>query len=958
LSLAISREELQQSLKENEFENCINNTMTNLDKITVLPIPQFNDVDNLNALSIIAKKPGGSRNGFIGITEDNTLYFVKMDLGGYDTLSMVSTPEGLSHEKSPNEKPALESFSAQLIRAIWGAEYAADIRLIPIKLPMGYQRIQVSKNHQTTLEKYNLSPIDEETFIISALNSYPVISPYQVEAKSYGSILHVDGSFKKIIELTTIGLLIGIADLKAENTICDPDNIIKLIDCEALFERVESSNKMLPMHPYTEFSSLINTQEGRGVITKFLKFDDSILENLLKQYSCYLSDSTINKIRSNFKQLKQLPELQSPFIDELSPQNGPSVTLDYFGKFNVHESGFFLSFTTHDSNELIELKKFIGNTWNGLNAETNQTHKVLFENSKRIGIVSNNVTEILGQLYSFNAKKSYRSNDDKLLYLMNKIDEEVQLYRKALNVIVNDPRSCIVNGLDKESNYDVLIAIKSRLECFLETHSEIIKNNLDDTTKKILFIYHKCIVPTLDKLKNKMKETLDKNASNNQLMLKKVLDNLQPANQNELQLLLSSEIHYLRLILKKPASVLPKDIERVVLYFINDPKKPDMQINIFEITDKNHGKQFFSQKQFTNLIGLFTRNNGILTFFNANHVDLIESAGWSNLNLYNNDIKEHYETIHAAINREVRNLIKEINQPIEILFLGCGQGHEINETLNFLQNNNIQHVIYGVDRDADNIKTASENFKPKSNSVYFLEGDANDIDKHIKTLRMRAGIKDSIPQNTITVCSGFLTEKVVTPQTAYKIFQKIASMSNHILVSGRTETLILRRDAKNCGMHITQKIFVTKNERINTLERYDFVTLDQQVNKLLCGYKQDGITLNMKGQARAIDLIKYINQNHPAFFKNRVIIQLQEAYIDSDGLKYLKKLLNKKSNLKIQCNENEDWSKTIPKDRLIVVKSYGDLLKNKNVFFNAERRPAFSENFVARIYPTKTSRYA
>lgn len=946
--MAISREELQQSLKENELENSINNTITNLDKITVLPIPQFNDVDNLNALSIIAKKPGGSRNGFIGITEDNTLYFVKMDIGGYDTLTMTSNHEGLSHEKSPNEKPVLESFSAQLIRAIWGEEYAADIKLIPIKLPMGYQSIKVSKNHQTTLEKYNLSPIDEETFSIDALNSYPVISPYQVGAKSYHSILHVDGSFKKIIELTTIGLLIGIADLKAENTICDPDNIIKLVDCEALFERVESSNKMLPMHPYNEFSSLINTQEGRGVITKFLKFDDSILENLLKQYSCYLSESTINKIRFNFKQLKQLPELQSSFIDELSPQNGPSVTLDYFGKFNVHESGYFLSFTNQYSNELIELKKLFGNTWNGLNAETNQTHKVLFENPKRIGIVSKNVTEILGQLYSFNAKKSYRSNDDKLLYLMNKIDEEVQLYQKALNVIVKDPRSCIVNGLDKESNYDVLISIKNRLECFLETHSEIINNNLDITSKKILFIYHKGMVPTLDKLKNKMKETLGKTASNNQLMLKKVLDNLQPANRNELQLLLSSEINYARLILKKPASVLPKDIERVVLYFFNDPKKPDIQINIFEITDIHHGKRFFSQKQFTNLIDLFIRNNGILTFFNARHVDLIERAGWSNLNLYNNNIKEHYETIHAAINRELRHLIKEINQPIEILFLGCGQGHEINETLNFLQNNNIPHVIYGIDRDADNIKTASENFKPKSNSVYFLAGDANDIDKHIKTLRMRAGIKDSIPKTTITVCSGFLTEKVVTAQNAYKIFQKIASMSNHIFISGRTETLILRRDAKNCGMHITQKIF-THHERINTLERYDFVALDQQVNKLLCSYKQDCITLNMKGQARAIDLIKYINQNHPAFFKNRVIIQLQEAYIDSDGLKYLKKLLNIKLNLKIQCNEDEDWSKTLPKDRLIVVKSYGDLSKNKNVFFNPERRPAFSENFRARI---------
>ena len=83
--------------------------------------------------------------------------------------------------------------------------------------------------------------------------------------------------------------MIGIADLKAENILCDSDNIIKLVDCEALFERIESSNKMFTMHPYTEFNSLINTPEGRGVITKFLKFDDSILESLLEQYSVCLS---------------------------------------------------------------------------------------------------------------------------------------------------------------------------------------------------------------------------------------------------------------------------------------------------------------------------------------------------------------------------------------------------------------------------------------------------------------------------------------------------------------------------------------------------------------------------------------------------------------------------------------------------------------------------------------------
>lgn len=80
--MAISREELQQSLKESKLKNS-SSTITNLDKTTVLPITQFNEVDDLNALTIIAKKPGGSRNGFIGITKDNTLYFVKMDIGGY-----------------------------------------------------------------------------------------------------------------------------------------------------------------------------------------------------------------------------------------------------------------------------------------------------------------------------------------------------------------------------------------------------------------------------------------------------------------------------------------------------------------------------------------------------------------------------------------------------------------------------------------------------------------------------------------------------------------------------------------------------------------------------------------------------------------------------------------------------------------------------------------------------------
>lgn len=751
-----------------------------MDSHSYIPSPIFNGIDHLNALEVIAKKPGGACEGFVGISNSEQVYCVKFQGTGY-----------VGETLDTQHMAALESFSAQLIRAIWGEDYAVDIRLVPLS---GSKELilPVSKNHQHIINEYQLSPIAGNFYQKKYLPGfYAVISPYEKGVQSVRSVMHKDFSFKKAIEILTIGELLGVVDMQTENTIADSNGMIKLLDCEAIF-KIGSGRKSddiaLNIYPYNKFDSLVKTSEGKFVIDTFLKFDSSQLEQLLAIYKGYLPNKVLDEIRTKMQALKNV----------------------------------------------------------ALNLQVNQPLQ--------------------------------NDNADKINYLANSFNLLEKSFDDLSDKVIKD-----VNDKNVNDSMNQLMNAQFQMQMFLNVYSEIIVNNLNQESINTLQQYHAYRMFMLGnkrlKTVNFIKAKLDYLHSDYKSKLHILLNQIKPASTKAINDILDPNASFGRFILKNPAA-LPQGMSRVCLYRLSN------DTYVIEITDNNKVKKLFEFEHIyftvSDVITIIAANGGIIDAANAaRHKGTIDDDKWKNLNLYDQEIEMDYKKIHEKIASHTIKCIKENKQqPVEILFVGCGQGNEVRLMMDVLKKNKIAYRIYGLDKNPENIVTAKANIK--SNAVFFMAGDASNIDEHMCEFRKLASKAKTkmTTKITITIASGFLTRKVVTPQNAYETFQKIASFSNHIIISGRTEGIVLRRDAKKCGMKISQEHYESYKDNEHSLDSYEFITLTEQVKVILDSAMKanDGI-LNLSGHARPLDVIKHIEGSHSTFFNKMTMIKLNDSYI-------------------------------------------------------------------------------
>ena len=306
----------------------------------------FDGINTTENIKAIAKKPGGSKPGFITLV-DGQLYLVKIESGGYRNKIIGSDEEA----------GIVESLTAQLIRKIWGDIFAADIRLITLTgisnlnslvIPLSID--EASKYCEGyNLESFDLNQINAITIECSKAN-YATIAPYEVKSANFEQSLRAnnkeviinDKIMNQLTALQTIAKLLDIHDYKFENMLSDNAmSHLKLIDCAAAFhtsknfDNVDQLNlsslelrELFSCRNHGEvdlnncFSSLqsevkfnFNHNIVKWVISTFLKFSNENLIEFLNNYKKILSDNTLYNIKTSLdcikmKLLKQINQIK------------------------------------------------------------------------------------------------------------------------------------------------------------------------------------------------------------------------------------------------------------------------------------------------------------------------------------------------------------------------------------------------------------------------------------------------------------------------------------------------------------------------------------------------------------------------------------------------------------------------------------------------------------------------
>lgn len=295
----------------------------------------------------VAQKPGGTREGYIGV-HHNDLYMVKIEGQGYNT-----TVIGYASELS-----AVESLTAQLIRSTWGQEYAADIHLGYIReniFEINKHDLSSSslKNNQldglTLLqEKYSLQVDDLELPLVCAVSKFENNSiSFENWLKLNRQNLTTEQS-RRLTEIQTIAKILGIDDYKFSNMIVSKNKIdqVKLIDCAATFyfnAEFQQENLFNPSYLKTNLGNNFDKEAVYPIIDKFVNLQPDKLDNLLSQYENVLTQDTRDQIKLYLCDLqanlqKTLMEEKNHMSDKESTLKTTLSTSYMLNSLNIHPS--------------------------------------------------------------------------------------------------------------------------------------------------------------------------------------------------------------------------------------------------------------------------------------------------------------------------------------------------------------------------------------------------------------------------------------------------------------------------------------------------------------------------------------------------------------------------------------------------------------------------------------------
>lgn len=386
---------------------------------------------------------------------------------------------------------------------------------------------------------------------------------------------------------------------------------------------------------------------------------------------------------------------------------------------------------------------------------------------------------------------------------------------------------------------------------------------------------------------------------------------------------------------------------------------------IIEITDTTtSNKQFFQVPEnmvsTEQLIQLFLDQHAIADLSNLNRGrGALGALFFNDLQGYNEEIERDYQHIHAQIVEELKNILtqKPSNEAIELVFIGCGKGEEIENIIPALDTAQRDYKIYAFDFSDENIVAAKKQPFVQNKPIYFKQGDANQFEQLIQDFRKAHNNGERAP-HSITIASGFLTRLVnKDPCEAFDIFKQIARHINTIIISGRTSTLIKRADAKAAGFAIHQRTYYSDGQ-LRTIDRYEALTTAQQVERLLATKTQGSYPqLVLKDHPAPMTIVEYLLKNENEKLAGATF-DLRDACINHQDTQHLTMLqfLLRNYNCHVIATGQEDWFSTLfaqepdlmkyfelkPNDAIITLPDKTQDLNETEKFVN--ERPKVSNN--------------
>lgn len=419
--------------------------------------------------------------------------------------------------------------------------------------------------------------------------------------------------------------------------------------------------------------------------------------------------------------------------------------------------------------------------------------------------------------------------------------------------------------------------------------------------------------------------------------VRSLIENLAPIKKNDTQFAMLDEFDcgFYRIILPLTNNQMMK---KLILYYRSTSKELVNSGNIVvEIVKPNNEKQIFKLNYtfttFSAIKQILISQGAILDFANAHRGEKTLALNeWDALQAYDGKVEQAYKQIHQGILDHVKSFI---NQDFDgfyynFIFLGCGVGGEVQLVADYLQNNNKQFRVLGVDQSAKNIQIAKTNEKE---NVFFECGNAEDIEK----IAIARGFLDKPepekPMVTIVIASGFCTRMVISPENAYRCLKAVGAFADIFIVTGITHNVINRRDAKKSGFStIKQKTIKISEKNSVTLDHYSF-DLTNKVNHILAELKfqanQPKKVIDLTDFARPLEVIQELDRHDSGIFKQSVIIQINNAYLKKSDLDLLVQFIQQHASfVQLVANGDEKWFGIL-----------GLKLQNKNLEKNLLKKP-------------------
>lgn len=240
----------------------------------------------------LCPKLEGALPGYIGkFQSHDQRYLLKVEKEGRAFLT----------SRSADERSALESLSSQLIRAIFGSSYAADIHL----MELGGSKVK---------------PVwigNRDNIKIKVTSNYGVLSVWEENCKPLTSYTKKpDGMSKRIFSenitrIETIAKLINMNDYKTTNIVMRRDDYsFFLVDCAANFAGFGEVDQLLTPECHFKLHHHFIPSVALQVIKQFASFDEDHLKRIVSEYTTILNPASmklllenIEKTRSNCKAL-------------------------------------------------------------------------------------------------------------------------------------------------------------------------------------------------------------------------------------------------------------------------------------------------------------------------------------------------------------------------------------------------------------------------------------------------------------------------------------------------------------------------------------------------------------------------------------------------------------------------------------------------------------------------------